>query len=46
MMVQNGFVTSDNNVEGRGNEKGVNLNYKYFEFGKVRILVSNFFKIS
>ncbi len=37
MMVQNGFVTSDNNVEGRGNEKGVNLNYKYFEFGKVRI---------
>jgi hypothetical protein len=38
MMMANGFKTKDNNVEGRAGEKGVNLDYKYFEFMGVRLI--------
>lgn len=37
MMKDNGFITSDNNVEGRGDDKGVNLNYSYLKFMDVKI---------
>lgn len=39
MFKENGFVTSDNNVEGKGSEKGINNNYKYYEMGDVRIVL-------
>ena len=42
MMHREGFVTQNNNVEGDGNEKGVNMNYKYFEFGDVRIILKRY----
>ena len=38
MMAEKGFVTDSNNVEGSGSDKGVNMDYGYFEFGGVRIV--------
>jgi len=38
MMRANGFVTQNNNIEGEGNNKGVNNNYSYYEMGDVRII--------
>jgi len=38
MMIENGFTTMNNNVEGSGAEKGVNNNYSYYEMGNVRII--------
>lgn len=38
MMAEKGFVTQNNNVEGSGSEKGVNMDYAYYEFGGVRIV--------
>ena len=38
MMWANGFKTMDNNVEGRGSEKGVNMDYQYFEWMGIRII--------
>jgi len=37
MLRDKGFVTQDNNVEGRGDNKGINLNYEYIKFGDVKI---------
>jgi hypothetical protein len=37
LMYDSGFVTQDNNVEGRGDEKGVNMNYKYFSYMGVKL---------
>ncbi len=33
-----GYKTIDNNVEGRGDEKGVNLNYQYYKFMDVKLI--------
>ena len=38
LMFKSGFKTMDNNVEGRGNDKGVNMNYQYYEYGNVRLI--------
>lgn len=38
LMAQSGFKTQNNNVEGSGSEKGVNMDYGYFEYGGVRIV--------
>lgn len=38
LMAERGFVTDRNNVEGSGSDKGVNMDYAYFEFGGVRIV--------
>lgn len=37
MLMDKGFKTNDNNVEGRGDEKGVNLNYNYIKLGDIKI---------
>lgn len=37
MLLDKGFVTQDNNVEGRGDEKGVNLNYNWIKIGDVKL---------
>lgn len=42
MMREKGFVTKDNNVEGSGNDKGVNNNYSYYEFGDVRVIAKRY----
>lgn len=36
-MAESGFVTMNNNVEGSGGEKGVNMDYSYYQYGDVRI---------
>lgn len=38
LMVDAGFVTQNNNVEGSGSEKGVNNNYGYYQVGGVRLI--------
>jgi len=37
-MADSGFVTMNNNVEGSGAEKGVNMDYAYYQYGDVRII--------
>jgi len=37
-MAEWGFVTKDNNVEGVGADKGVNMTYSYYEIAGVRII--------
>jgi len=38
MMVANGFVTQNNNVEGSGADKGVINDYSFYEFGGIRLI--------
>ena len=38
LMAASGFKTLNNNVEGNNSDKGVNMNYSYFELGDVRII--------
>ena len=38
MMADNGFVTQNNNVIGDGPNKGINMDYDYYEIGGVRII--------
>jgi len=42
LMWKLGYKTKDNNVEGRGNDKGVNLNYSYYEYGDVTLIPMRF----
>lgn len=37
-MAEWGFVTQNNNVEGSGAEKGVNMSYSYYEMAGVRLI--------
>lgn len=37
-----GFVTKDNNVEGTGAEKGVNMSYRYYEIADIRLIVKRY----
>lgn len=41
-MAEWGFVTKDNNVEGSGGEKGVNMTYKYYEIAGLRLYVEHY----
>ena len=38
LMFKLGYKTIDNNVEGRGSDKGVNMDYKYYQFMDVRLI--------
>jgi len=38
MMQTNGFMTMNNNVEGSGSDKGVNMDYAYFEWMGYRLI--------
>ena len=38
LMFKLGYKTMDNNVEGRGSEKGVNMDYQYYQFMDVRLI--------
>jgi hypothetical protein len=38
LMWRSGFKTIDNNVEGRGDDKGVNMNYSYYKYGDVKLI--------
>jgi len=37
-MADSGFITQNNNVEGSGSEKGINMDYAYYQYGDVRII--------
>jgi len=37
-MADKGFVTQNNNVVGDGSDKGVNMDYAYYQYGDVRII--------
>ena len=37
-MAESGFVTMNNNIEGSGSEKGINMDYAYYQYGDVRII--------
>jgi hypothetical protein len=37
-MAESGFVTQNNNIEGSGSEKGINMDYAYYQYGDVRII--------
>ena len=41
-MAEWGFVTKDNNVEGSGGDKGVNMTYKYYEIAGLRLYVEHY----
>src|ERR1035437_1728946 len=38
LMFKLGYKTMDNNVEGRGDDKGVNMNYQYYKFMDVKVI--------
>lgn len=42
LMSDLGFKTQDNNVEGMGADKGVNMDYSWYEIGGVRIYVRKY----
>lgn len=37
-MAESGFITLNNNIVGEGSEKGVNMDYAYYQYGDVRII--------
>jgi len=41
-MAEWGFTTQNNNVEGSGADKGVNMTYKYYEVGGVRLIPTRY----
>ena len=37
-MAESGFVTQNNNIVGDGSEKGINMDYSWYQYGDVRII--------